>query len=268
MFVYDKIPRSFFVAGCKKVMVAVVALRFTCPKAFRSVSKNYIASMCCITIGVLFFLCFTSGTAYGGNAEKRKAYQLYDNAREAYMKTDDGNADKKTCLEIEQELIEAIEIVPDDTQRLHYEVVEQRLIPGTGRWVEYEDVRISYDKKYFPNRLLSRIRQRFPPRPMAVINIVDAAYGKQSVVVEIFNRGKTRMENLRVGIRNDSWRSDSKTISVIKPGERRQLKWTVSEIGICSIRFKEKFNYAPRDLSLGGNRGSGKPENKVLTIRE
>lgn len=185
------------------------------------------------------------------NIEKKNAWEIYQRARNSYEEMKDGHAEKQRYLRVEKQLIEAIQLFPRDTDELHYEVIEQRLMPGTGRWVEYEDVRIPYNRKYFPNRLLSKIRRLFPPRPWAVVHIVETEERGKDVIVKILNRGSTRMKNIQAVIKNDFQRSSElKTISFLAPGESRQLKWRVRDMGNCRIRFKEKFNYAPCDIGI------------------
>lgn len=181
--------------------------------------------------------------------EKQKAWEIYKEAKQAFTDQENAWDDKKFCLDIEEKLLEAISIISEDTEHLRYTIVEKRLVPGKGRWVEYEDVEIPYDKKYFPNRLLSKIREKYPPRPWAVVNIIEDDKGKKNIQVTLENRGATRMDDIRVVIKADFWRYlQAKKISSVKPGENRRLKWEASDARGLNVEFEEKFNYVPKKI--------------------
>lgn len=203
-----------------------------------------------ITVLILMFFGLSAAMADSSNKEKKHAYKLYKSAKERYAKVKSKKDRMHLCLEIANQLQKAIKLVQKDTPRLHYEFIEQRLIPGTGRWVEYEDVRISYDKSYFPNRLLSKIRKQYPPQPLAVVNIIAANSGDNTVEVELFNQGRTRMDKIKVGIKADSLRSHLETIAMIEPGDSQKLRWRVPKFGTCKVRFTEHFSYAPCEIKF------------------
>lgn len=199
-------------------------------------------------LAVFWLLSMTSApiNAEVGDKDKNKAWEIYEKARKTFSDAEDLRKNKSLCADLEEHLLEAISIVPGDTEALRYKLVERRLVPGKGRWVEYEDIDVPYTKKYYPNRLLSKVRKKNPPAPWAVVNIIDNNAGGQSILVEILNRGETGMDNVEALIKNDFWRySKTKTISSLEPGQRKQLKWDVSRVGNLRVRFAEKFNYIP-----------------------
>lgn len=181
--------------------------------------------------------------------EKQKAWEIYKEAKQSFVEAENPEKNKKLCLDIEEKLLEAISIIPRDTKRLRYKMVEQRLVPGRGRWVEYEDVEVSYEKEYYPNQLLSVVRQKDPPRPWAVVNILENDKGKNNLLVAVKNKGSTRMDNIRVEIKTKFWRYPrTKTIPALEPGGSRQLTWEASRMRGLNIEFKEKFNYVPKKI--------------------
>lgn len=204
-----------------------------------------------LLILIIFFLLNAEGVL-ADNDHNKKAYELYKKAKETYSDIGSGeNKDNDKVSEAEELLMQAIIIVANDNGDLSFSHYEKRLIPGRGRWAEYQQVKIEQNVDYFPNRLLSEIRKNFPPQPIAILNFYKKI---NSILVELtlINDGATSMQDVIFLISNSEFIKESNSIPRIKPGSKKTVKWEISKEAAenLSINFKEKFNYCPNGFHV------------------
>ncbi|MCK4761462.1 MAG: hypothetical protein KAW12_04620 [Candidatus Aminicenantes bacterium] len=105
-------------------------------------------------------------------------------------------------------------------------------------------------EQYQPNRLLGKIRMEIPPQPKATADI-NLKESSAEIIVTIENSGQSSMEEVMVFILTTDKSFKVKTISRIKPGGKKTLKWIVSNNLVfhsLEIYFKEKYGFIPCPL--------------------
>lgn len=218
----------------------------------------------CLKIFVLFIVFCACDAAADENIIKKNAFELYTEANLLYENLADiqqkNNKDKYEKYEVlEAKLMEAINLVPNDTGDLKWSFAEQRLVPGKGRYIEYETVSIPFNEKYYPNRLLSKIRNEASPEAWAVINFLSDKKKDGSVIsVKIKNSGVTSLEKIGLNTNISYFHGSDKQIEILKPGQSEILKLNPAYPGGClkelSLSFSEKFHYSPCPMNIKANK--------------
>ena len=184
----------------------------------------------------------------GENQAKLEAYKLYAQARKKF----EPGLDKQRLLHIDKMLRKAIHKHSRDSEELRF-TAKKTIVEQDGRWAEYREIEVDRAEAYYPNRLLGRVRNQIPPRPLAVARVSKTS-GKRTIQVQVLNKGETRMKDLQVFFRGDFPDPEPKTCSEILPGEKQTLEWTArsEELPYESIyvSFREKYGFKPCPLSF------------------
>lgn len=193
----------------------------------------------------VFVLCLSvslSPKAFASDNDIKRAIELFNEAMDIL------NFGSETkLLKAEQTLLKAISLVPYDDDDLCYDKIEPVDQHKTGRWVKQELVRSRVCKAYFPNREIEKIRAFIPPKPWVVAHLMYKA-GHYEVHVSIFNRGRTRMEDISVRLEPSMLEAPPKNVSVIMPGDEKTFVWKITEDLTrhrVRITVDERYGFVP-----------------------
>ncbi|WP_419658179.1 uncharacterized protein Dvar_71280 [Desulfosarcina variabilis str. Montpellier] len=198
---------------------------------------------------ILYFSLFISVESSIAEGIEKKAWKLYEEGKKIY----ESSVDKKESdmFKAEKIFMKARQIVPNDNERLSWSEIESKIIPGKGRWPEFEDVRVNYIKQYHPNRYIKKIRGHFPPSPYFLM-VINPSKGEG--FLKISNIGKTRMENVKVLEQNFAvGTKELMSIDEILPGKSMKNKFIFPEKIIktgSTIKISEKYNYNPCKINF------------------
>jgi len=210
--------------------------------------KNQLIQIIFIIV-VLIFSFFQSKIFAFSNEDKRKACELYN---KAYENMNDVKSSNDKLINAEKLLMEAISIIPEDTNKIHYEKTESLLQHGNSRFPRYENVVVTKSQSYKPNKLLIQVRSKIPPEPWALVQINEQD-SKFYINLTIYNNGKSYMEDIKISIKGDIPFLSSQKIDSIMPKSKESIQWSTISIqdnllnSLC-IKFEEKYGFAPSDI--------------------
>ena len=184
----------------------------------------------------------------------RKACETYNKAYEMYN-YGQNSLKEKSLVEIEELLMEAINLIPENKKKICYEKIESVLQHGNSRFPRYENVDVTKCQNYLPNKLLLQVRSKLPPEPWTLIQVRNNNNGGYLIDLCIFNYGKTYMEDIIVTIKGDIPNLSSQTIDYIMPNSKKKIQWSTLPVpkGLfktVNIIFDEKYSFAPCNIQF------------------
>jgi len=195
---------------------------------------------------ILFFYSQSFSSDKNRFTRNTKAWRLYNEVLTSFNKVK--YKSERLLCKTEIKLLQAMDIVSNDHEEL---MVVVKKLSNEGRNPEFVDV--LEPQKYYPNRLLLKIRRLIPPKPSAKASMLFD--GKNSILeVTIANFGKSMMENNTISVSSIPWIPiPSKSIEKIKPHEHKSVKWIIQEKvtnHTIKIEFLEKYGFNVYPLEI------------------
>lgn len=185
------------------------------------------------------------------NEDMAKAFEYFKEGKALFEKSAKSK-DDRLLKKSEMLLLKARSIVNEDTESLKFIVVETRLMPGSGRWPEYQDVSIDYDEPYFPNRLIAEVRSHIPPAPVMMFEFVKINE-RVYPLIKVENKGQSALENFVVEFHAANEKPRVLKVQKIDAGEiqtHRLGEFRGSGENKWKILFREKYGFIPCPMTF------------------
>jgi hypothetical protein len=204
-------------------------------------------------LAVIFMIMIVNANAFDenvfSNSDRLKACDLLSAAEKIYNE----DLNDQSLKEGETMILKALSLVPQSVDQLNFIRMETRLHHNSGRWAKFRDVPVDRYCAYNPHEMLGKIRMKIPPQPWAKASLYQTRSGSL-VHLKISNIGKSSMQNIEINLVSDSLPSPpSQTISELKPGEKKIVKWS-TRMNILNesfrIEFKEDYGFVPCALNF------------------
>ncbi len=133
-----------------------------------------------------------------------------------------------------------------DTQELSFSKTTKFLVPGSGRWPVYKNIRQDFREKYFPNKYIHAIRASYPPDPQIVAWLAGTGRA-QTLHVIVRNNGQTMLEEFSVQAVNQNRHEGTKSIAVLAPKKQREfsipLERAINSQNLQLV-FQERYGFS------------------------